>query len=217
MIPVFINHHYIDSVISQKRASNDVILYDDETEARDGKELEEHRKPTQEKMLRPAVVANYVPLIEKVSNDFIEKLERKEKTEDLFTDLLNYTTESVGMLCFNKRLCCLDSDNNPVPVAVHVRKLFEMLGTAFMRPRKSHLSTDSKFFKEYEKHTFEFGNFVLNQSQLYPTSLSVSPRMSMIIPYKSQLNPTNSQLCPTPVPAFPRKSDDHVFAGKSSL
>ncbi|XP_052071884.1 cytochrome P450 10-like isoform X2 [Mytilus californianus] len=123
----------------------------------DGKEWEERRKPTQEKMLRPAVVANYVPLIEKVTNDFIEKLERKEKTEDLFTDLLNYATESVGMLCFNKRLCCLESDNKPVPVAVHVRKLFAMLGTAFMRPRKSHLSTDSKFFKEYEKHTFEFG------------------------------------------------------------
>ncbi|XP_052071886.1 1,25-dihydroxyvitamin D(3) 24-hydroxylase, mitochondrial-like isoform X4 [Mytilus californianus] len=120
----------------------------------DGKEWEERRKPTQEKMLRPAVVANYVPLIEKVTNDFIEKLERKEKTEDLFTDLLNYATESVGMLCFNKRLGCLENDNNPV--AVHVRKIFEMLGTSVMTPRKSHMSPDSRFFKEYEKHTFEF-------------------------------------------------------------
>ncbi|XP_071131030.1 cytochrome P450 10-like isoform X1 [Mytilus edulis] len=120
----------------------------------DGKEWEVQRKPTQEKMLRPAVVANYVPLIEKVTDDFIEKLGRKDKTEDLFTDLLNYATESVGMLCFNKRLGCMENDNNPV--AVHVRKLFEMLGTSVMRPRKSHMTPDSKFYQEYEKRTFEF-------------------------------------------------------------
>lgn len=52
------------------------------------------RKPAQEKMLRPAVVASYVPLIVGVTNDFINRLRRKGKTDDLLPELMNYTTES---------------------------------------------------------------------------------------------------------------------------
>ena len=61
---------------------------------RNGKEWADLRKPTQEKMLRPAVVASYVPLIEKVTNDFVDNLKKKKQVDDLLWELNNYTTES---------------------------------------------------------------------------------------------------------------------------
>jgi len=45
-------------------------------------------------MMRPAVVAMYVPLIEKVTNDFVELLRKKGKVDDLLSVMSNYTTES---------------------------------------------------------------------------------------------------------------------------
>lgn len=45
-------------------------------------------------MLRPAVVASYVPLIEKVTNDFVDNLKKKKQVDDLLWELNNYTTES---------------------------------------------------------------------------------------------------------------------------
>jgi cytochrome P450 len=45
-------------------------------------------------MLRPAVVASYVPLIEQVTIDFIDMLRTKKTVDDLLKELMNYTTES---------------------------------------------------------------------------------------------------------------------------
>ncbi|VDI23470.1 Hypothetical predicted protein [Mytilus galloprovincialis] len=64
------------------------------TNNREGKEWKELRKPAQEKMLRPAVVASYGPLIEQVTDDFIDILKRKKTIDDLQMTLSNYTTES---------------------------------------------------------------------------------------------------------------------------
>ena len=64
------------------------------TFCRNGEEWAQRRKPTQEKMMRPAVVAMYVPLIEKVTNDFVELLRKKGKVDDLLSVMSNYTTES---------------------------------------------------------------------------------------------------------------------------
>ena len=61
---------------------------------RQGEKWAALRKPTQEKMLRPAVVTSYVPLIEQVTSDFIDMLRTKKTVDDLLTELMNYTTES---------------------------------------------------------------------------------------------------------------------------
>ena len=45
-------------------------------------------------MLRPAVVASYVPLLERVTNDFVQCLRQNPKTDDLLEELLNYSAES---------------------------------------------------------------------------------------------------------------------------
>ena len=61
---------------------------------REGEEWATLRKPTQEKMLRSANVASYVPLISRVTNDFVEVLRKKGKIDDLQKELMNYSTES---------------------------------------------------------------------------------------------------------------------------
>ena len=45
-------------------------------------------------MLRSANVASYVPLISRVTNDFVEVLRKKGKIDDLQKELMNYSTES---------------------------------------------------------------------------------------------------------------------------
>lgn len=61
---------------------------------RKGKEWESLRKPAQEKMLRPAVVASYAPLIGGVTNDFVRRLRHRGNIDDLLQELMKYTTES---------------------------------------------------------------------------------------------------------------------------
>ena len=46
-------------------------------------------------MMRPAVVAMYVPLIEQVTNDFVELLRKKGKVDDLLSVMSNYTHKSL--------------------------------------------------------------------------------------------------------------------------
>lgn len=50
---------------------------------RNGEKWADLRKPTQEKMLRPAVTSSYIPLIENVTDDFIAAFKRKDKVDDL--------------------------------------------------------------------------------------------------------------------------------------
>ncbi|CAG2253982.1 unnamed protein product [Mytilus edulis] len=79
-----------------------------------GKEWADLRKPTQEKF----------------TNDFVDNLKKKKQVDDLLWELNNYTTESVGMLCFNKRLGCLDAGkDSPAEVAVEARKFMEVVST----------------------------------------------------------------------------------------
>lgn len=52
------------------------------------------RRSTQEKILRPAIVANYVPLIETVADDFVDQLRKTQMINDLHKELTNYTSES---------------------------------------------------------------------------------------------------------------------------
>ncbi|XP_071131339.1 probable cytochrome P450 12a5, mitochondrial [Mytilus edulis] len=126
-----------------------------------GQEWAERRKPAQEKMLRPAVVASYVPLIESVTDDFIKVLRKKTKVDDLLYELLNYTTESVGMLTLNKRLGCLDTKKNtPAVVASIIRNVLDMFQEALFMPFKSYLYFRTPFYKRFEENMLKFGEIV---------------------------------------------------------
>ncbi|XP_061169292.1 probable cytochrome P450 49a1 isoform X2 [Saccostrea echinata] len=73
-----------------------------------GEEWAQFRKPSQELILRPVAVSAYVGILSKVAGDFVEKIKNCGKIDDLRPTLVNYATESLGMLCFNRRLGCLD-------------------------------------------------------------------------------------------------------------
>lgn len=121
----------------------------------EGKEWAALRKPAQEKMLRPAVVSNYVPLIEKVTNDFITRLKQKDKIEDLLQELGKYTTESVGMLCFNRKLNSFD-DTAEITAASLMSKLFELLQQSLVTPFKTFLYFKTKLYRDYEEVDSQF-------------------------------------------------------------
>ncbi|XP_022341525.2 putative cytochrome P450 49a1 [Crassostrea virginica] len=74
-----------------------------------GEEWAALRKPTQELITKPAVVAEYVQILSEVANDFVKQYETGGLIEDMRSTLVNYATESVGMLCFNRRMGCLDN------------------------------------------------------------------------------------------------------------
>lgn len=116
----------------------------------EGEEWAALRKPTQEKMLRPANVASYVPLISRVTNDFVEVLRKKGKIDDLQKELMNYTTESVGMLCFNKRLRCFDSERT-TEIVDHMQQLFAALQISLTMPIKTFKYFRTPLYKQFEK------------------------------------------------------------------
>lgn len=66
------------------------------------------RKPAQQLMLRPLAVSAYVDTLSKVAEDFVQKYQDGGTIEDLRPVLVDYATESVGMLCFNRRFGCMD-------------------------------------------------------------------------------------------------------------
>lgn len=66
------------------------------------------RRPTQEQMLRPAAVSTYVSIISDVASDFVDMFQKEVHIDDLKSAMSKVVTESTGMLCFNKRLGCLE-------------------------------------------------------------------------------------------------------------
>lgn len=66
------------------------------------------RRPTQEQMLRPVAVSSYVSIISDVASDFVDVYKKEGRIDDLKSAMSKVVTESTGMLCFNKRLGCLE-------------------------------------------------------------------------------------------------------------
>lgn len=77
-----------------------------------GEQWAKLRKPANDQMLRPTAVISYLPILTPVADDFIAKYRDSLEIKDCLKTLINFTTESVGMLCFNRRLGCLDGTSN---------------------------------------------------------------------------------------------------------
>ena len=70
---------------------------------RNGPEWANLRKPVQDNLLRPKTVANYMPLIDGVANDFIKNIVGNTEITDLYYEMMLYTAESklrgLGLCC----------------------------------------------------------------------------------------------------------------------
>lgn len=125
----------------------------------EGKEWMELRKPAQEKMLRPAVVASYGPLIEQVTDDFIDILKQKKTIDDLQLTLSNYTTESVAMLCFNRRLGNIGSEESPEIVRC-ITEFFTLVQKSLIMPFKTFKYFRTPLYKQAEAVRLHMQSFV---------------------------------------------------------
>ncbi|XP_063440723.1 sterol 26-hydroxylase, mitochondrial-like [Mytilus trossulus] len=108
------------------------------------------RRPAQEKMLKPSVVADYVPMIGNVTNDFVKRLRQQKTVPDLLEELMKYTTESVGMLCFNKRLGCFESSSNTRLIKA-LEDMFTTMQQAFLLPFPTYNFYRTKLYKTFER------------------------------------------------------------------
>ncbi|CAG2240224.1 CYP49A [Mytilus edulis] len=119
-----------------------------------GEEWMKMRRSTQEKILRPAIVANYVPLIETVADDFVDQLRKTQMINDLHKELTNYTSESIGMLCFNKRLGYLDGTSD-FDFYTNLQEMLTSFHQAFFLPIKSYKYFNTGIYKRFESSTLK--------------------------------------------------------------
>ncbi|XP_071100115.1 probable cytochrome P450 12a5, mitochondrial [Haliotis cracherodii] len=75
------------------------------------------RRQVQQKMLKPKAVSAYFSDQAKVADDFIDSLRQHRNKDDIIEDLLQhlykYAAESIGVVCFNKRIGALDQTAGP--------------------------------------------------------------------------------------------------------
>nr|XP_022337864.1 probable cytochrome P450 CYP44 isoform X2 [Crassostrea virginica] len=69
------------------------------------------RKPAQDHIMKPSAVRSYIPILSEVANDFVASLKDTPVIEDCLKSLITVSTECVGMLCFNRRLGCLENQS----------------------------------------------------------------------------------------------------------
>ncbi|XP_056011294.1 sterol 26-hydroxylase, mitochondrial-like [Ostrea edulis] len=106
------------------------------------------RKPAQDHMLKPTAVQLYIPLIEQVAEDFVATLRGVPVIEDCLKTLVSVSTECVGMLCFNRRLGCLDGQS--IVNMEDLNTIFTSTAEAgrFFKPYKYFRTP---FYKRFEK------------------------------------------------------------------
>ncbi|XP_061196657.1 probable cytochrome P450 12d1 proximal, mitochondrial [Saccostrea echinata] len=106
------------------------------------------RKPAQDQMLKPSAVRSHIPLIGQVADDFVASLKDTLVIEDCLDTLVSVATECMGMLCFNRRLGCLEGQ--PVVRMEDLNTIFTSTSEAgkFFKPYKYF---KSPFYKRFEE------------------------------------------------------------------
>lgn len=126
-----------------------------------GEEWIKLRKPVQEKLLKPANITNYVPLVNAVANDFLEKMEGKLEVHDAYHELLKYTSESIGMLTLNRRVGCIDGTCQ-IDFSSIFDKVFRIFQEAYFMPIQTFRFFRTKMYREFESSLLVIYDFVLN-------------------------------------------------------
>ncbi|XP_050410435.1 probable cytochrome P450 12a5, mitochondrial [Patella vulgata] len=82
-----------------------------------GESWQKKRSKIQGKIAKPKSVRTYLPGQNPVADDFITFLRhtrnKEDIVEDLLSDLYRYATESIAVVCFNKRLGALEINSKP--------------------------------------------------------------------------------------------------------
>ena len=71
--------------------------------------------------------------------------------------IITNSSLGVGMLCFNKRLGCLESNqSNPPTIAICMSKIFDMMQEALLMPVNVYKYFRTPFYKRFEKEAIVF-------------------------------------------------------------
>lgn len=111
------------------------------------------RKPTQRLTNRPSSLEPYLPKISIVADDYVETLRHSLFIDDVQQSLYRFTIESVGMLCFNKRLGCLGGGRQLDTIIDGLDIFVEAVEKdlrAVVRPYKF-LKIKTPFYKKFEE------------------------------------------------------------------
>lgn len=116
-----------------------------------GPEWENLRKPVQDNLLRPKTVANYMPLIDGVANDFIKNIVGNTEITDLYYEMMLHTSESIGMVTLNKRFGCLNGTSEIEFYSLFDR-IFTIYHEAYFMPIQTFRYFRTKQYKEFENN-----------------------------------------------------------------
>ncbi|XP_060084495.1 probable cytochrome P450 49a1 isoform X2 [Ylistrum balloti] len=100
-----------------------------------GEEWYSMRSPTQKIMLRPKAVTKYAPKLSKIADDFVEKLDGKDRLENLPFKLMEYSAE----------------DNTVTPLMAYTKDYLDRLGNHFYKTIPSYMFFRTKYYKDFEK------------------------------------------------------------------
>ncbi|ESO85871.1 hypothetical protein LOTGIDRAFT_235674 [Lottia gigantea] len=132
-----------------------------------GPKWAELRQHIQRKLVRPKSALYYIDGQASVSRDFVERL-KTTKPEDVRDLLFSYSTESIGVVCFNKRMGFMDEEMDP-EVADYFennKQFFTLLNkgiTGFPFYKYFETPMYKKVINTYEK-TYSFGRKQVEES-----------------------------------------------------
>ncbi|XP_033754997.1 probable cytochrome P450 49a1 [Pecten maximus] len=98
-----------------------------------GEEWYALRSPTQKSMMRPKAMTKYASRISQIADEFVAKFEQRDRLDNLPDQLMEYTAEGVGMLCFNTRLGCITENNATSELMEHTKTYLEVFGESTYR------------------------------------------------------------------------------------
>ncbi|XP_069112979.1 probable cytochrome P450 49a1 isoform X1 [Argopecten irradians] len=98
-----------------------------------GEEWYALRSPTQKAMMRPKAMTKYANRISHIADDFVAKFEHRDRLDNLPDQLMEYTAEGVGMLCFNTRLGCISETDQTTDLMIHTKTYLELFGESTYR------------------------------------------------------------------------------------
>ncbi|CAG5114918.1 unnamed protein product [Candidula unifasciata] len=154
-----------------------------------GPEWYELRSPLNPLLNRPQVCLHYLPAQNQVADDFVSRLQTNVfSPEQLSEEFFKFAAESIGIVCYNRRLGFLE----PVLSAERVQLLesfkiaLHCTFIAMMGLERRYLKTaDDAFYRQYE----DAMKFIRNQSMLYVEKVKEELKVR---PFGNDKNDTNA-------------------------
>ncbi|XP_070183359.1 cytochrome P450 27C1-like [Littorina saxatilis] len=125
------------------------------------------RTPLNHRMNRPSSATYYLPAQNEVADDFVNILRDSSLTpEQLRESFFRFAAESVGVVCFNRRLGFLSQDLQSRAVSQKLLECFKTnlrcTGAAMMGKEFKYLFYEDAFYKTFKKATDHIMSYVTN-------------------------------------------------------